>query len=111
MVTARPANWRWTCWNGGRCGGEEVTLTRSAGEVLVYLLRHKNQAVTARDMLGREVWKEPAHALTNVIDVYINAALRPQAGAPRPVATDSHSAAASDTACGTSHAIEHPLAA
>ena len=54
-------------------GGEEVTLTQREFEVLVYLLRHKNQAVT-RDMLGREVWKEPAHALTNVIDVYINAA-------------------------------------
>jgi two-component system, OmpR family, copper resistance phosphate regulon response regulator CusR len=39
--------------------------------VLAYLLRHKNQIVT-RDMLGREVWKEPNYALTNVIDVYIN---------------------------------------
>jgi two-component system, OmpR family, copper resistance phosphate regulon response regulator CusR len=56
-------------------GGEEVTLTQREFEVLVYLLRHKNQAVT-RDMLGREVWKEPAHALTNVIDVYINALRR-----------------------------------
>jgi two-component system, OmpR family, copper resistance phosphate regulon response regulator CusR len=56
-------------------GGEEVTLTQREFEVLVYLLRHKNRAVT-RDMLGREVWKEPAHALTNVIDVYINALRR-----------------------------------
>jgi DNA-binding response OmpR family regulator len=23
-------------------------------------------------MLGRDVWREPAHALTNVIDVYVN---------------------------------------
>ena len=27
-------------------------------------------------MLGRDVWKEPAYALTNVIDVYINALRR-----------------------------------
>ena len=32
---------------------------------------HKNAHVT-REMLGREVWKEPGYALTNVIDVYIN---------------------------------------
>jgi two-component system OmpR family response regulator len=52
-------------------GGEEVPLTHREFEVLAYLLRHKNRAVT-RDMLGREVWKEPAYALTNVIDVYMN---------------------------------------
>jgi DNA-binding response OmpR family regulator len=51
--------------------GEEVLLTVREFDVLAYLLRHKNAAVT-RDMLGREVWKEPDHALTNVIDVYIN---------------------------------------
>jgi DNA-binding response OmpR family regulator len=39
-------------------------------ELLEYLVRHKNRVVT-RDMLGRDVWKEPGHALTNVIDVYI----------------------------------------
>jgi two-component system OmpR family response regulator len=51
--------------------GQELPLTQREFEVLAYLLRHKNQIVT-RDMLGREVWKEPNHALTNVIDVYIN---------------------------------------
>jgi DNA-binding response OmpR family regulator len=51
-------------------GGTEVPLTQREYEVLEYLLRHKNATVT-RDMLGREVWKEPAPALTNVIDVYI----------------------------------------
>ncbi|HKI31890.1 MAG TPA: response regulator transcription factor [Gemmataceae bacterium] len=56
-------------------GGEEVALTQREFEVLVYLLRHKDRAVT-RDMLGREVWKEPAYTLTNVIDVYINALRR-----------------------------------
>jgi DNA-binding response OmpR family regulator len=51
--------------------GQELPLTQREFEVLAYLLRHKNQIVT-RDMLGREVWKEPNYALTNVIDVYIN---------------------------------------
>jgi DNA-binding response OmpR family regulator len=52
-------------------GGVELTLTQREFEVLEYFLRHKNAVVT-RDMLGREVWKEPGHALTNVIDVYVN---------------------------------------
>jgi DNA-binding response OmpR family regulator len=52
-------------------GGAEVSLTHREFEVLAYLLRHKNTVVT-RDMLGRDVWREPNHALTNVIDVYIN---------------------------------------
>jgi DNA-binding response OmpR family regulator len=52
--------------------GAEVSLTLREFEVLEYLLRHKNATVT-RAMLGRDVWKEPEYALTNVIDVYINA--------------------------------------
>jgi DNA-binding response OmpR family regulator len=55
--------------------GQELALTQREFEVLAYLLRHKNQVVT-RDMLGREVWKEPNYALTNVIDVYINSLRR-----------------------------------
>jgi DNA-binding response OmpR family regulator len=51
-------------------GGDEISLTQREFEVLAYLLRHKNAVVT-RDMLGRDVWREPDHALTNVIDVYI----------------------------------------
>ncbi len=51
--------------------GCEISLTQREFDVLAYLLRHKNATVT-RDMLGRDVWQEPAHALTNVIDVYIN---------------------------------------
>jgi DNA-binding response OmpR family regulator len=51
--------------------GVEVLLTLREFEVLAYLLRHKNSTVT-RAMLGRDVWKEPEYALTNVIDVYIN---------------------------------------
>jgi DNA-binding response OmpR family regulator len=51
--------------------GQELPLTQREFEVLAYLVRHKNEVVT-RDMLGREVWKEPNYALTNVIDAYIS---------------------------------------
>jgi DNA-binding response OmpR family regulator len=50
--------------------GAEVSLTQREFELLEYLLRHKNTTVT-RDMLGRDVWKEPGYALTNVIDVFV----------------------------------------
>ncbi|MCI0458237.1 MAG: response regulator transcription factor [Gemmataceae bacterium] len=49
---------------------EEIELRGREYEVLVYLLRHQGAVVT-RDMLGRDVWKEPQHSLTNVIDVTI----------------------------------------
>jgi DNA-binding response OmpR family regulator len=52
-------------------GGLEIVLTHREFEVLAYLVRHKNAAVT-RDMLGRAVWKEPFIALTNVVEVYVN---------------------------------------
>jgi DNA-binding response OmpR family regulator len=52
-------------------GGVEIGLTLREFDLLAYLMRHKNQVVS-RDMLGREVWKEPYHALTNVIDAYIS---------------------------------------
>ncbi len=51
--------------------GKEISLTLREFELLEYLMRHKNTTVT-RDMLGRDVWNEPGHALTNVIDVFIN---------------------------------------
>lgn len=51
--------------------GVELGLSNREFELLEYLLRHKNAAVT-RDMLGRDVWEEPDGVLTNVIDVYIN---------------------------------------
>jgi DNA-binding response OmpR family regulator len=56
-------------------GRTEIALTLREFEVLEYLLRHKNAIVT-RAMLGRDVWKEPEYALTNVIEVYINALRR-----------------------------------
>jgi DNA-binding response OmpR family regulator len=57
--------------HSARRGGVELGLTQREFELLVYLLRHKNGIVT-RAMLGRDVWKEPDYALTNVIEVYIN---------------------------------------
>ena len=50
--------------------GAELDLTRREFELLEYLLRHKNAAVT-RDMIAREVWKEATGAPTNAIDVYV----------------------------------------
>jgi DNA-binding response OmpR family regulator len=50
--------------------GVELDLTRREFELLEYLLRHKNSAVT-RDMIGRDVWKDPGGALTNAIDVCV----------------------------------------
>jgi DNA-binding response OmpR family regulator len=53
-------------------GGIELDLTRREYELLEFLVRHKNVTVT-RDMISREVWREASGALTNTIDVYINA--------------------------------------
>lgn len=51
-------------------GGVELDLTRREYELLEYLLRHKNSAVS-REMIAREVWKEATGAPTNAIDVYV----------------------------------------
>src|SRR5262249_49410889 len=55
--------------------GTELELSQREFELLEFLLRHRNMTVT-RDMIGREVWKEPDGVLTNVIDVCINALRR-----------------------------------
>jgi DNA-binding response OmpR family regulator len=49
-----------------------LDVTAREFELLEYLLRHQNQTVS-REMLTREVWKEPSRAtsLDNVIDVHI----------------------------------------
>ena len=52
--------------------GLELELSNREFELLAYLLRHRNQTVT-REMIGREVWKEPDGVLTNVIEVCVNA--------------------------------------
>jgi DNA-binding response OmpR family regulator len=51
---------------------QPLDLTAREFELLEYLLRHQNQLVS-REMLTREVWKEPSRAtpLDNVIDVHI----------------------------------------
>lgn len=51
--------------------GTEIELSQREFELLEYLLRHKNSNVT-REMLTRDVWKEPHGLLTNVIDVCVN---------------------------------------
>jgi DNA-binding response OmpR family regulator len=50
--------------------GTEIELTKREFELLEYLLRHKGATVT-RDMIARDVWKDPGGTLTNTIDVYI----------------------------------------
>jgi len=51
---------------------QSLDLTTREFDLLEYLLRHQNQIVS-REMLTREVWKEPSRAtsLDNVIDVHI----------------------------------------
>jgi len=53
-------------------GSPLLNVTAREFELLEYLLRHQNQIVS-REMLTREVWKEPSRAtsLDNVIDVHI----------------------------------------
>lgn len=55
-----------------RRGNKDVEFTVREFELLEYLLRHKEQVVS-REMLAREVWKEPSRAtpLDNVIDVHM----------------------------------------
>jgi two-component system copper resistance phosphate regulon response regulator CusR len=50
--------------------GVELDLTKREYELLEYLLRHKNSAVT-REMISRDVWKEVTGVPTNAIDVYV----------------------------------------
>ena len=50
--------------------GDDIDLSSREFELLEYLMRHANSTVT-RDMIARDVWKEPGGVLTNVIDVYI----------------------------------------
>jgi two-component system copper resistance phosphate regulon response regulator CusR len=52
--------------------GKAVELTSREFELLEYLIRHKDVPLS-RDTISIDVWKEPTGAMTNVIDVYINA--------------------------------------
>ncbi len=53
-------------------GGEALDLTAREFELLEYLLRHQGHVVS-REMLTRDVWKEPGRhsPLDNVIDVHV----------------------------------------
>jgi DNA-binding response OmpR family regulator len=55
-----------------RRGDQPIDLTAREFELLDYLLHHQGQIVS-RDMLARDVWKEPSRGtpLDNVIDVHI----------------------------------------
>jgi DNA-binding response OmpR family regulator len=52
-------------------GEQVVELTAREFELLEYLMRRSGEVVT-RDMIARDVWREPAGSMTNVIDVYVN---------------------------------------
>jgi DNA-binding response OmpR family regulator len=53
-------------------GRQSLDLSAREFELLEYLLRHQNQLVS-REMLARDVWKEPSRVtpIDNVIDVHI----------------------------------------
>jgi two-component system copper resistance phosphate regulon response regulator CusR len=55
-----------------RRGSRALELTPTEFDVLAYLLRHAGQLVS-REMLAREVWRQPSRAtpLDNVIDVHM----------------------------------------
>ncbi len=55
-----------------RRAGKPVDLTSREFDLLAYLLRHRGQVVS-REMLARDVWKEPGRGtpIDNVIDVHI----------------------------------------
>jgi len=62
------------------CEGREVSLTGKEFALLEHLLLNRGRAVT-RAMLLEQVWKMPAEAGTNVVDVYVNY-LRRKLGGP-----------------------------
>jgi DNA-binding response OmpR family regulator len=53
-------------------GGREIALTPREFDLLTYLARHRDETVT-RQMIAREVWREPNRVtpLDNVIDVHL----------------------------------------
>jgi two-component system copper resistance phosphate regulon response regulator CusR len=53
-------------------GSQEILLTPREFDLLAYLMRHHKQTVT-RQMLAKDVWREPHRAtpLDNVIDVHV----------------------------------------
>jgi DNA-binding response OmpR family regulator len=53
-------------------GGERIELTPREYELVEYLVRHRG-TIVSREMLARDVWKEPERGtpLDNVIDVHV----------------------------------------
>ena len=51
-------------------GGETITLTKKEFDLLAYLMKHKNQAVS-RETLLNEVWDYDYMGSSNMVDVYI----------------------------------------
>ncbi len=51
--------------------GVALNLQNRQLEILIYLMKHGNEIVT-REMIARDVWKEPTTTWTNVIQVHIN---------------------------------------
>lgn len=52
-------------------GSVELILTTRQFELLAYLMRQANHAVT-REMIAENVWKDPSATWTNVIEVHVN---------------------------------------
>jgi DNA-binding response OmpR family regulator len=67
---------------------KEIDLTAREFELLEYLMKHRGEVVT-REMIARDVWREPPGTMTNVIDVYINYVRKKleRAGNPRLIHT------------------------
>ena len=63
-----------------QCAGHEVKLTGKEFALLEHLLQNSGRAIS-RSTLLEEVWKMPAEAGTNVVDVYVNY-LRRKLGEP-----------------------------
>lgn len=63
--------------------GQPLELQNRQLELLVFLMRNANQVVT-REMIAREVWKEPTATWTNVIEVHINQLRKKLDGPGRP---------------------------
>jgi DNA-binding response OmpR family regulator len=63
-----------------RRGGRPVALSTTEFELLVYLLRHRGQAISREELLS-SVWGYQHDPATNVVDVYVGY-LRRKLGTP-----------------------------
>lgn len=63
--------------------GVPLELQNRQLELLIFLMRHANEVVS-REMIARDVWKEPTATWTNVIEVHITQLRKQLDGAGRP---------------------------